>query len=378
VFLSKPYWIWGAEIGVNEFGLCIGNEAFFTRVPPIKENNSLIGMDLLRLGLERSKTAQDALNVIISLLEEFGQGGNCGHNHNFYYQNGFIIADGKESYVLETVGKMWAWKRISTFWSMSNGITLTNDYDATSPDLIPYAIRKKWCKSKEDFNFQKCFSAKFMTKMAYSSNRRQCTWDCLVRCQSNIGLSDVVATLRNHGDNDQNPKWSPMNSKHLTVCAHATGLTSPSQTTGSMAVWVAPNGKFYALATGSSNPCLSTYKFSYAPHLRLSNSYQEGKTKADLAAYWWKAEKFNRIGLFHYHKFVNELESERKNLEKSILERIQNHNVDQALIDSNFTQSIELMDKLIQKFQNESPESQAIKGQKYWQKIDRRTGLSEL
>jgi len=40
---------------------------------PSKENG-LLGMDLLRLGLERGKTAQEAVNVITSLLEEHGQG----------------------------------------------------------------------------------------------------------------------------------------------------------------------------------------------------------------------------------------------------------------------------------------------------------------
>jgi hypothetical protein len=43
-------------------------------------------MDLLRLALERCKTADEAIRCITSLLEQYGQNANGGYkNKNFYY-----------------------------------------------------------------------------------------------------------------------------------------------------------------------------------------------------------------------------------------------------------------------------------------------------
>ena len=61
---SRPYWLWGFEIGVNEWGVTIGNEAVHTREP--FEERALIGMDLVRLGLERALNAGEAGKLITS------------------------------------------------------------------------------------------------------------------------------------------------------------------------------------------------------------------------------------------------------------------------------------------------------------------------
>lgn len=47
VVLSKPAWMWGAEMGANDRGVCIGNEAVWTR-EEVVPGEALLGMDLLR------------------------------------------------------------------------------------------------------------------------------------------------------------------------------------------------------------------------------------------------------------------------------------------------------------------------------------------
>ncbi|MGC8608683.1 MAG: C69 family dipeptidase, partial [Thermoplasmata archaeon] len=65
--ISRPYWMWGAEMGFNQEGVSIGNEAIFTKR---KFNDiGMTGMDLLRLGLEEARTSKRALEIMCGYVE---------------------------------------------------------------------------------------------------------------------------------------------------------------------------------------------------------------------------------------------------------------------------------------------------------------------
>lgn len=103
---SRPYWIWGFEMGFNEKGVVIGNEAEGSRMEPEKEVG-LLGMDLLRLALERAASAREAISVITELLKNYGQKANASVLKERTYENSFILMDKQECWVLETAGRDW-------------------------------------------------------------------------------------------------------------------------------------------------------------------------------------------------------------------------------------------------------------------------------
>jgi secernin len=62
----------------------MGNEALFTNKlnPYIKGNKDvLLGMDILRIALERSKTAKEALDISVHFFSNYNQGDNSANNN---------------------------------------------------------------------------------------------------------------------------------------------------------------------------------------------------------------------------------------------------------------------------------------------------------
>lgn len=321
VLLSKPFWIWGAEMGVNEFGVAIGNEAVFTKVPYDK-TPGLIGMDLLRLALERASSARAALDVIIDLLEEYGQGGNCGFTHDMVYHNSFLIADGGEAWVLETAGKHWAAEQVRDVRSISNVISIGDSWDRASGDLVSHAVERGWCKKTEEFNFSRCYSDFIYTRFAAGSHRLCRTEELLQSYIGQIDVSFAMRLLRDHGPG-ADKAWQP--GKGLTgaeVCMHASfGPIRISQTTGSMISHLTSEGATHWL-TGTAAPCTSIYKpvwmDSGLPDLGPS---PEGTY--DEAAFWWRHENLHREILRDYATRIQEIIPERNAMEAKFFADVQ-------------------------------------------------------
>ena len=162
VVLSRPAWLWGCEMGANEFGVVGGNEAVHSLLASeLGSTPRLLGMDLLRLALERGATAADAARICGELLQAHGQGGACAEDDDWTYENGFLFADQTEAYVLETCGvHHWACERVppGTCRNISNGLSIRTQC-TTSDGLQELCKAKGWWDGESTFDWKHAVGA---------------------------------------------------------------------------------------------------------------------------------------------------------------------------------------------------------------------------
>ena len=279
VLLSRPFWMWGAEIGLNEHGVAIGNEAVFTDQPLAA--TGLTGMDLVRLGLERAHSAEAAVEVILSLLSQHGQGGGCGHeDRSFSYHNSFLVADASQAFVVETAGKKVETERVTSgVRTISNGLTI--------PGFAQRHARRLhgWVASSRPRQVR-------TTELAHTA----------------VDTADFASLLRDHGG--EAPRYSLFNGAMSSPCMHAGGLVASSQTTSSMIAHLT-SSDVTAWATGTSSPCTSLFK-----PVRVDTPIDVG-SPTDVAddSLWWRHERLARQVLRHPERLMPLYSADRDALE---------------------------------------------------------------
>ncbi|NCF22902.1 MAG: hypothetical protein GWP60_00055 [Gammaproteobacteria bacterium] len=283
--LGRPFWMWGAEMGANEHGVVIGNEAVFTREPLQREG--LLGMDLVRLGLERAETAESARDVICELIERHGQGGRCGYDDaRFSYHNSFMIADAAGAWVVEAAGRRIATRRVDRgAYAISNGITL--------PELSALEDRLR-------------------PRVAMASRRRERV-ACLAASATDV--PHAVEVLRDHGEGKASPRYRRLNGAMSAPCMHAGGWLAASQTVGSFVAELGESASRY-WATGTAAPCLSVFR-PISVHERHDIGTPTGRQDGSL---WWTFEAIHRALLGADAVLLSEYLSDRDRVQALLFE----------------------------------------------------------
>jgi len=140
---------WGYHHGVNDRGVAAGCTGLRTRLAC--DHPGLRGPDLVRLALERSRSARQALDHVTDLVRRHGQGaGHCGERCD----SAFLFADASETFVLETSGPYWADQEVREVRAISDVATVRQDWDGIAPGFASAVIEQGWWPadgSKVDF-----------------------------------------------------------------------------------------------------------------------------------------------------------------------------------------------------------------------------------
>ena len=160
---------------INEWQLCIGESTYGGRDEMVNKQGQIDYGSLMYLGLQRAKTAREAIKVMTQLVEKYG-----------YISGGesFTICDPNEAWIMEMQGcgddpkqkVVWCAVRIPdnalSGHANQSRIGLVSSYDTDvicSKNMISFARQKGWFTGKDN---------EFNWKMAYAkpdfSGRRIC------------------------------------------------------------------------------------------------------------------------------------------------------------------------------------------------------------
>jgi secernin len=251
---SRPSWLWGFEHGVNEVGVAIGNEAVYTREPVA--DTGLLGMDIVRLALERAESALSAVNVITELIDSIGQGGLAVQGSDRKYHNSFLVADAQSIFIVESSDKNWVVKEAPDGAAISNHLTIEDDWSTSSAALTKTAFALGLWPDDTRVNFRAAFedsSARIWSQARYLAS-------CMmVQRTGPISVEAMMRHLRDHfeGGSVHIPDASVESARPRTICMHPG--SSLSATSASMVVPLVPGGGKPTAWCSMATPCTSPF-----------------------------------------------------------------------------------------------------------------------
>ncbi len=164
--IPQPAHTYSAIGNMNEFQLAIGETTFGGRKELGSQSGAIMDYgSLIYVTLQRAKTAREAIQVMTTLVEDYG-----------YYSSGesFSIADPNEAWILELIGKgegekgaVWVAVRVPDGYvsGHANQARITtfplNDKDncVYAKDVISFAREKGWFNgSNKEFSFSDVYA----------------------------------------------------------------------------------------------------------------------------------------------------------------------------------------------------------------------------
>ena len=253
----SPWWVWGFEHGVNEHAVAIGNHTVFSN-EPVESAPGLIGMDLVRLGLERGRSAREALEVIATLVETHGQGGAALAPDAAGYHNSFLLADPGNVWQLETSNRRWVARQMRVA-ACSNHYALDAHWDIASRDFEAWARESGYWRRADRVDVAAALRNPHVPAQISSGRARRAS-ELVERARGAIEVATLTALLRDHGDGG--PVWTggdaaPAEERYFTLCAHSDPV---HRTTASLVAELpAPRPFAWPVWVGFGVPCTGIF-----------------------------------------------------------------------------------------------------------------------
>ena len=291
---SRPHWCWGYEHGYNEHQVVIGNEGLGSRLP-ISREPRLIGMEVLRLGLERGRSAAEAVEVMTGLVSQYGQGEFVNDADVRTYDNGYIVAAPHEAYVMETAGHQWAVQRVEGAVGISNVYSLEADCQRLSPDAEQQAIDRGWWERGKPFNFAEAYAASSRTEGSGAMRRlRSCT--VLEQYRGGIDARTMMALLSDHSDSEvPDEPWQTQISPGSGICVHSNHDGVGGNTAASLVADLCADGsRLPVYWCCLYSPCLGLFLPTFMEGA-LPVALANGDAAASHDSPWWLFHQLSRV-----------------------------------------------------------------------------------
>ena len=283
---SRPHGTWGFEHGLNVYGVAVGRAPLRTRVAGM--DPGLRGTDLVRLILERSQTARQAVDLLADLVSRHGQapepGAAAGADGN-----AFLLADAAGAFVVEAAGRYWVSQDVCEVRALGALGTVRQDWNRVAPGLSEHALAAGWWPadgSKLDFAGAVSPVPTEEDSPAAAALRRWGRATLLLGEQNgHIDTAFVRRLLSDHpaGDEDQ-----PGPAGEESLCRHPGAGRRDEATAASLVVSLgAGEGRLRAAWCAFGPPCRSVY-FPIFLEGDLPAAFSRSAAEPSADSFWWR------------------------------------------------------------------------------------------
>jgi dipeptidase len=284
---SRPAHAWGYRHGINEHQLVAGCAAWQSKLPA--EQPGLPGTDLVRLTLERCKTARQGFELLTSFIAKYGQGGSPGYSTDTSSDHVFLVADARETYLIEAAGSSWASLECRGIRAVSDIGLIRQDWQRLSSGLAEQVIARGWWPddgSKLDFSAS--LSADEVG--THSALRRWGRATLLLEQQhDSIDATAIRRILSDHYDGTSAEIDPLAPAGPIPLCRHA-GKSNSSATAASFIAELTPDETTPALAwCAYGPPCAAVYLPIFVDG-DLPEMLSRGHNGPDLSSLWWRTQ----------------------------------------------------------------------------------------